>query len=167
MIELEYPLDEAYFLRSHRVLRRRDRWIMAVSYLLLTLILLLILVVRIATDFKDGFTVADGLVIGFLLVIVLAAVSSGWRERRRIRKIPGLGCTIRWQIGRDNLRSVSSHSEGMFDWSMVYRLRETSSGFLLYPQENVQILLPVEAFVSEADKEKLREYARAAGKFKK
>ncbi|MBC2595824.1 YcxB family protein [Ruficoccus amylovorans] len=168
MIELEYTYDRAYVIALNRVLARRyNRFTVPAYWFFLVLVAVGVVFVTVmnlrnGTEFDSGY---------FVLVGILAWwVAVPWLVRMRIvanfKKSPAAGGTVKWAIDESALWNGVGNSEGRLSWQDLYRVEDVRAGFLIYTQPRYAVLLPAESFVTEADRETLRGYARAAGKLK-
>jgi len=163
MISLTYIFDEDTFLAANRAMweqRRktaRNKWL---GYAFLA-----------ALPVAAWLSLAKGM--HFTLLAVIAANLLHWVfdwpltraiVRRRFKDMPSAGRRISWEIGPDKLKVMSNDGEGgEFPWDAITDVWEGSSGFVLFQPRNITHFLPRAAFESEADMERIREWAARAG----
>ncbi|MDP0498381.1 MAG: YcxB family protein [Verrucomicrobiota bacterium JB024] len=166
MIEIEYVYDKAYALRTGWAITKRQGRILIPAYCIV-LFLATVGVILLTVDNIRAGARFDFIALGIVVWLWSVPFWVRWRMLSRFKKTPLAGKAAKWAIDETSLRQWIGASEGTLNWSDIYQCVEIRRGFLIYTQPSMAALLPAEAFASEADKEKLRGFARAAGKFKK
>jgi hypothetical protein len=75
-----------------------------------------------------------------------------WLTRRHFKTRPDRDLQETWTITQDLLRIHTAHSDSTCDWSVLYKIRKSDRGFLLFPNSAVFHWLPAHAFSSEQDR---------------
>lgn len=109
---------------------------------------------------SDIISALPGFFFGFVLIVLLAFVQP-WFIRRQFAKRPGRDTDIEWQVASDKIRNRYEHGAAEFAWSALTKVVQTPAGFLFYPTAQIFHWLPRHALGSDADFQRLSEFARS------
>jgi hypothetical protein len=97
----------------------------------------------------------------FLLMPYIFFVAPYFSAKKQLRKNPHLSGPATVTFSDAGLDMIGPHSESHLDWSGVVKVRETSTLFLIYPQQALTQILPKRCFASVEDESRVREMLRS------
>lgn len=150
-ITASYTLDVASFAPSYRWnYRKRGKPALRVAILVLVAVVVGALIVFEAKHGRAWWSLTPILVIP-CLVLIFGSKLRSWINDKAVRKMPGYGETIVWQIREDGFENHLGKSGGFNTWEHIFESVTTPQGVLIYPQKDIFYWLPKTAFNSEAD----------------
>ena len=91
-------------------------------------------------------------------VLLLFAYDCRIRALREVRS----QAQVRWELSPDQLLIGSEENEKIINWSGVHAILQTPAGFLLWPENFIEVLLPASAFGNERELSLFAELAQSS-----
>jgi hypothetical protein len=99
----------------------------------------------------------------FFLVLMpyIFFVAPYFSAKKQLEKNPHLSGPTTVTFSDVGLHMIGPHSESRLDWSGIVKVRETSTLFLIYPQQALTQIMPKRYFASVDDESRVREMLRS------
>ena len=158
MIRLSHTFDEEEFVRANHAMWWQRRRSPRNRYLGLAFLAALPLAAWLAAARGMYFTFFAVLGVNLLHWVFDWPLTRAI-VRRRFRDMPSAGQRLEWEIGPEALRVRADDGEGgTFSWAEVRRAWEAPHGFVLARDGNITHWLPRQAFTSEEDVARFRQW---------
>jgi hypothetical protein len=102
-----------------------------------------------------------GVAVFFVMMPYIFFVAPYFSAKKQLQKNPQLAGPTTVTFSDAGLDMIAPHSESHLDWSGIVKVRETSTLFLIYPQQAIAQILPKRCFTSIEDEGRVRQMLRS------